>query len=138
MSALANVALTDTFDTWRIRTNQIIVKTNDDETYIAAAYNKANAANVLAYSTGIGANAFASATISGASGTTATVAYINRDFDDHMFLLGSSNNLVFSPILTKKHNIEDLKYIALTGRGHYYQISMQFLNFFCEIQHQTL
>lgn len=59
MSALANVALTDTFDTWRIRTNQIIVKTNDDETYTAATYNKANAANVLAYSTGIGANAFA-------------------------------------------------------------------------------
>jgi hypothetical protein len=28
MPALANVALTDTFDTWRVRTNQVIVKGN--------------------------------------------------------------------------------------------------------------
>jgi hypothetical protein len=67
MSALANVALTDTFDTWRIRTNQVIVKGNDEELKLTDAYNKANAANVLAFQTGIGANAFTSATISGAN-----------------------------------------------------------------------
>ena len=67
MSALANVALTDTFDTWRIRTNQVIVKGNDEELKLTDAYDKANAANVLAFQTGIGANAFTSATIAGAN-----------------------------------------------------------------------
>lgn len=32
MAALANVVLTDSFDTWRIRTNQIIVKLDQLET----------------------------------------------------------------------------------------------------------
>lgn len=32
MALLANVALTNTFDEWRIRTNQLVVKTNDLET----------------------------------------------------------------------------------------------------------
>ena len=67
MPALANVALTDTFDTWRIRTNQVIVKGNDEELKLTDAFNKANAANVLAFQTGIGANAFTSATIAGAN-----------------------------------------------------------------------
>ena len=31
MPALSNVAITDTFDTWRVRTNQLILKSNDDE-----------------------------------------------------------------------------------------------------------
>ena len=74
MPALANVALTDTFDTWRIRTNQIIVKGNDDETITTAAFNKANTFNNV-YTTiagsntavGAGANAFASATIASAN-----------------------------------------------------------------------
>jgi hypothetical protein len=67
MPALANVALTDTFDTWRIRTNQLIIKTNDDELATIAAYDKANSANVLAYNTGIGANTFLLATLNGAN-----------------------------------------------------------------------
>ena len=41
MPTLANVALTDTFDTWRIRTNQIIVSLNSVDT---------NAINALAIS----------------------------------------------------------------------------------------
>jgi hypothetical protein len=48
MVALANVALTDTFDTWRIRTNQIIVKGNEDELSTEAAFAKANTANITA------------------------------------------------------------------------------------------
>lgn len=66
MPALANVAITDTFDTWRIRTNQIIIKGNDDETITLAAFNKANTFNNV-YTTIAGANAFASATIAGAN-----------------------------------------------------------------------
>ena len=78
MPALANVALTDTFDTWRIRTNQVIVKGNDEELKLTDAYDKANAANVLAFQTGIGANAFTSATIAGANAfTSATIAGAN-------------------------------------------------------------
>ena len=74
MPALSNVAITDTFDTWRIRTNQIIIKGNDDETITLAAFNKANTFNNV-YTTiagantavGTGANAFTSATIAGAN-----------------------------------------------------------------------
>lgn len=50
--ALANVALTDTFDTWRIRTNQLIVATEQASEAVLAAYaafSKANSANVLAF-----------------------------------------------------------------------------------------
>jgi hypothetical protein len=67
MPALANVALTDTFDTWRIRTNQLIIKTNDDELATIAAFDKANSANLLAYNTGIGANTYLLTTIAGAN-----------------------------------------------------------------------
>ena len=52
MPTLANVALTDTFDTWRIRTNQIIVSLNSVDT---------NAINALA--------------ISGYAAVTANVGY---------------------------------------------------------------
>ena len=76
MPSLANVALTDTFDTWRIRTNQLIVKTNDDELATIAAFDKANSANVLAYNTGVGANAFTSATVAGAN--TISIAAFNK------------------------------------------------------------
>lgn len=61
--ALANVALTDTFDVWRVRTNQIIISldqtsiattaafalANADNTYVTAAFAKANSANYLAF-----------------------------------------------------------------------------------------
>ena len=106
---LANVALTDTFDTWRTRTNQIIVSLDQNDTTTALAYNKANSANYytylvdanttaafdkansanivassafdkansansLAYNTGIGANTFLLATISGANTAVGTGA----------------------------------------------------------------
>ena len=71
---LANVALTDTFDTWRTRTNQIIVSLDQNDGLTANAYNKANSANVLAYNTGIGANAFAAATVAGANTAVGTGA----------------------------------------------------------------
>ena len=63
-----------------------ITKANDSYTISTAAYDKANAANVLAYNTGIGANAFAAATIAGANAavgaganafTSATIAGAN-------------------------------------------------------------
>lgn len=64
--ALANVALTDTFDIWRVRTNQIIVALDqaNSVTYNASTisntgFAKANASNVLAYNVSIGANNYA-------------------------------------------------------------------------------
>ena len=63
-----------------------ITKANDSYTISTAAYDKANAANVLAYNTGIGVNAFAAATIAGANAavgaganafTSATIAGAN-------------------------------------------------------------
>lgn len=48
-------------------TSAAFAKANSIETIATSAYDKANSANVLAYNTGIGANAFASATIAGAN-----------------------------------------------------------------------
>lgn len=88
MVALANVSLTNTFDEWRIRFNQLIVKTNDSEPSISGGYDKANAAysyvslvdantkasfdkansaNLLAYNVGINANAYLISVITGAN-----------------------------------------------------------------------
>ena len=47
--SLANVALTNTFDEWRTRTNQIIVSLDQNDTITALAYNKANSANYYTY-----------------------------------------------------------------------------------------
>jgi len=78
---LANVALTDTFDIWRIRTNQLIYLAegaNDGvsfaNTVAQKAFDKANSANLLALSTGIISNAFTSATIAGANTVVGTGA----------------------------------------------------------------
>ena len=49
MPALSNVAITDTFDTWRIRTNQIILKTNDLELLTSNSYIQANSSNYYAF-----------------------------------------------------------------------------------------
>jgi hypothetical protein len=57
--ALANVALTNTFDEWRTRTNQLVVQSNYYETNLPT-YAYAN--NI-----GVSANAYASATIAGAN-----------------------------------------------------------------------
>jgi hypothetical protein len=65
--SLANVALTDTFDTWRIRTNQIIVRINEEGLISNLAFNKANSANLLAFNTGIGANSYMQTTLAGAN-----------------------------------------------------------------------
>lgn len=46
--ALANVALTDTFDVWRTRTNQIIVGLDAAEQATSSAYNKSNASSNIA------------------------------------------------------------------------------------------
>lgn len=95
MVALANVSLTNTFDQWRIRFNQLIVKTNDSEPSISGGYDKANAAysyvslvdantkasfdkansaNLLAYNVGINTNTFLLAVISGANTAIGTGA----------------------------------------------------------------
>jgi len=48
--SLANVALTNTFDEWRTRTNQIIVSLDQNDTITALAFDKANSANIVASS----------------------------------------------------------------------------------------
>ncbi len=50
-----------------LKTSNLILGGINAISWIASAYDKANAANVLAYNTGIGANAFAAATIAGAN-----------------------------------------------------------------------
>lgn len=60
--ALANVTLTDTFDGWRTRTNQILVQ--GEQTFIVAngAFNKVNVVNVYATSIALSTNSYALAT----------------------------------------------------------------------------
>ena len=67
--ALANVALTNTFDEWRTRTNQLVVQSNVYENDMLFLYNKGNNSPSYAYANNIGvtANAFALATIAGAN-----------------------------------------------------------------------
>ena len=50
-----------------VYTNAVFVKTINVEASIASSFDKANSANVLAFNTGTGANAFTSATIAGAN-----------------------------------------------------------------------
>lgn len=49
MALLANVALTNTFDEWRTRTNQIIVGLDVADTKANNAYNRANTGNMVAF-----------------------------------------------------------------------------------------
>jgi hypothetical protein len=67
--ALTTIALTNTFDEWRTRTNQLIVQSNIYEENILSLYNRSNNSPSYAYANNIGvqANAFASATIAGAN-----------------------------------------------------------------------
>lgn len=69
-----------------IRTSNLNLGGQNTITWITAAFDQANAANVLAYNTGIGANAFASATIAGAN--TAVGAGANA----YAALVGSAAN----------------------------------------------
>ena len=69
--ALANVALTDTFDTWRTRTNQIIVLSDGNETRSIAAFDKANTAGTDAI------NAYGTANVAFAKANTANTDAIS-------------------------------------------------------------
>jgi hypothetical protein len=48
MALLANVSLADTFDTWRVRTNQLIILADQNGTFANLGFNQANAAYVVA------------------------------------------------------------------------------------------
>lgn len=62
MPVLANVALTDTFDTWRVRTNQLIAyvdEANGAISNVTLAFNRANLAIIQSNNTANSANAYA-------------------------------------------------------------------------------
>lgn len=46
---LANVALTNTFDEWRLRTNQIIAALDQNDSITYLGFDKANSANYFAF-----------------------------------------------------------------------------------------
>ena len=54
---IANVTLTNTFDEWRVRTNQLIVGYNEVSVVAGASYNASNIAIVSASNIGLIANA---------------------------------------------------------------------------------
>jgi tripartite-type tricarboxylate transporter receptor subunit TctC len=61
----------------------------------------------------------------GASGTAGTKIYLTTPVDDHTFIIGSSSNIIFSPIIQKQYNVEDLEPISLLGVGSYLLIANQ-------------
>jgi hypothetical protein len=69
MAVIANVALTDTFDLWRTRTNQLAVQSNGFEAYIVNLYERSNNSPTYVYANNIGvqANSYTNAAISAAN-----------------------------------------------------------------------
>lgn len=69
MAIIANVALTDTFDLWRTRTNQLAVQSNGFEAYIINLYERSNNSPTYVYANNIGtqANAYTNSAISAAN-----------------------------------------------------------------------
>jgi hypothetical protein len=65
--AITPVDLTNTFDVWRTKTNQLITLAESTNTAVASAFTKANAV-------GAGANAFTSTTVAGANTAVGTGA----------------------------------------------------------------
>jgi hypothetical protein len=68
--AVVNVAITNTFDEWRTRTNQIAVQSNSFEAYIVDLYGRSNNSPSYAYANSVGVQANAFASISIASNNT--------------------------------------------------------------------
>jgi hypothetical protein len=96
--ALANIALTDTFDTWRVRTNQIIVALDQANTLTynsvansSGGFTKANAANLLAYNTSIGANTWAN-TVGSAVNSYAVITSTRASNNWANVVVTASNN----------------------------------------------
>lgn len=55
--SLANVNITDTFDVWRVRTNQIIIALDENQVITNAAFEKANTGGTISYAAYDKANA---------------------------------------------------------------------------------
>jgi hypothetical protein len=182
--ALSNVALTDTFEVWRTRTNQLLTFANEvdtgsllnfvsnsspltltsavsrsgsvyfqlssssdvnnvqtttvatskavNDTYLTsgAAFNKANAANVLAFNVNITAsqafnNANSTLVTASAAFTKANVALANTSTVYSGVLQFSSNGTVSAPSLTSSSNTKSGLYwptggaVALTASGQH-------------------
>ena len=132
--ALANVNITDTFDVWRVRTNQIIVALDQsldssNQAFIAAnaataavatAFNKANSANYFAYL--VDANttaAFAAANVALAGGGAntafdrANVAIANVNYVN---VYAQFANTVAIAAFAKANNAGGGYYIGNNGR----------------------
>lgn len=98
--SLSNVALTDTFDTWRTRTNQLVVLTNRLEDGIVDRTNDTSNSNIAAansvnttynYATLIGTSANARAVVIGTSGN-AFATLIGTSGNVFATLIGTSGN----------------------------------------------
>ena len=94
--ALANVNITDTFDVWRVRTNQIILALDQNETRtntvniaVSAAFDKANAANYFAYL--VNANTVAAFDKANTGGTVSFAAFDKANAANYLASLASAN-----------------------------------------------
>lgn len=91
--ALANVTLTNTFDDWRTRTNQILVQ--GEQTFVVAngAFNKVNVVNVYATSIALSTNSYALATATsiGTSGNNYAVA-VGTSGNNYATAIGTGAN----------------------------------------------
>ena len=111
--ALANVTLTNTFDDWRTRTNQILVQ--GEQTFVVAngAFNKVNVVNVYATSIALSTNSYALATATsiGTSGNNYALA-IGTSGNNYALAIGTSGNNYALAIGTSGNN-----YATAIGTG---------------------
>jgi hypothetical protein len=98
--ALSNVALTDTFDVWRTRTNQIIVLIEGIENSVVNRVDDTSTTNIAAasavkttydYATSIGTSANAYATLVGTS-ANARANVVGTSANAYATLVGTSDN----------------------------------------------
>ena len=88
MAIIANVALTDTFDLWRTRTNQLAVQSNGFEAYIINLYERSNNSPTYVYANNIGtqANAYTNSAISAAN------VAVGNGANAYSRMIGASSN----------------------------------------------
>lgn len=117
---LANIGLTDTFDTWRVRTNQLIQAQDQSNTIIfkttanaAAAYGKANAANVFAVTVGAASNTWANLVGTSANATSVSLVAASNTWSN---LVGTSANARSSYIGTSGNAFAS--YVAISANAY--------------------
>lgn len=150
--ALANVNITDTFDVWRTRTNQLIVGLDQSIQYANGAYitanasanatfaafNKANAANYFAYL--VNANTTAAFDKANTGGSISYLAYNAANAEplaQTVYSFANTINTAAVAAFLKANNAEGGGYFKgnngsrgnnMIGRGDVFRVNNNYIN----------